>query len=211
MTTAMTTTFPMPVMPQQACVSTVKFETTINDVNGFCITGPGFDLQAITSRVRYAEVLHLNKMYCGLSLRNINGGMEFHSPDMKARSITIGRPGIIFQPMLAGARSRECILLADIMDLLAFQTLRRMMPGTFPDKIDFIVLNDPRNIASMIVDSDLYEKVWCAFPDTVSGKSLEMTILHRNGKNARSARHLFEGHSSLYDMLTDILESEFRA
>lgn len=170
-----------------------------HDYDRFCwdlMKREGFAPDAIAKGTCYMEVLHLNKVYRGIGIGNMNLGTEFYSPELKPEPITIHSFGILYLPLLDVARTPRCCVFADFMDCMAFLTLcERNYMGCSHDS-DMIVLNHPRNYRAMLVDLDLYEHVSCYFPQTDYGTVLTREVMVRHS-GAQDMSAIYGGHESL--------------
>ena len=119
---------------------------------------------------------------------------------------TINKPGITEFCVRSGFRSHECNIFASFIDYLAYKVLRDNDDLCEKYELlhcDCIVLNSPVNLNDFILSTDQYNKVHCFFPSTVSGITLEKTLLDRNS-HAVSHRDIYAGMNSLNDFVTSI-------
>lgn len=119
-----------------------------------------------------------------------------------SNTFTIEQSGILTFPFIKGVRSKSCCLFADVMDYTAFVYLSGT-PGRerYPKCCDGIVLNAPCNFSCLLseIERSTYEYVYCFFPDTILYKTIEETIISRNGGKAVSMGVLYEGYVSLHE------------
>lgn len=160
----------------------------------------GFNPRVFMRQMRLVEVQYFNRIYKGIGLCNKSGGIEFYDSEMPFAPVTVGKSDIVYIPQLSTGRSTSCCLFADILDCFGYQTMLMEKQEGYVENCDYIIMNTPGNFGSLIVDSDLYEKIYLLFPDTDYGRVARLTLQHRN-KNAVDLSHLFSGYSSLTDMI----------
>jgi len=117
-----------------------------------------------------------------------------------ACTFTVGEPGVLTLPLLRDSKSKGCCVFSDVLDYLAYYYLVNVRKdGSLPRGCDSIVLNDHRNFLRLLVFSDVYDDVYCFFPQTILEKTMELTLIQRHGSGAVSMGHVFEGHATLYE------------
>lgn len=114
-------------------------------------------------------------------------------------TFTVYRSGLLTLPFVRGFRSESCCVFSNILDYLSYILLANGREPGFPRGCDAIVLNHPRNILRLLLSCDVYEHVYCFFPNTIYGKTLESTLLERNASRAVSQCYLYAGHATLFD------------
>lgn len=115
-------------------------------------------------------------------------------------TFTAGQPGLLTFPLVKGVKCKSCCLFADVLDYLAYICLSgKTRKDDIPRNCDSIVLNDPRNFLKMLISCDIYDHIYCFFPDTVTGKTMEKTILRRFDPRAVSMSYLYESQVTLYE------------
>lgn len=185
----------------------IRAEATFNDECRQMLIAEGFTAFDRMGNVLSVEILHLNKVYRGIGIRNSNRGMEFYSPKLTGDTITIDSYGILYLPLLTTERSHSCCLFQSYLDCLAYETLRQRKADGIRPNCDYIILNSPRNFGAMMVDSDLYEKVYSLFPNTEYGGTVRSTLMTRN-KHVEDLSGIFDGYESLSDMIRKQYASE---
>lgn len=120
-----------------------------------------------------------------------------------ARFVTFEQPGILEFPLLKGMKSKSCCLFFDIFDYLSYSHLvdNYFLSG-IPRGCDCIVMNDIRNFITMLLHSDDYDNVYCFFPNTVLGKTMEKTVTTRKKSRVASCSSLFKYCITLYEFVT---------
>lgn len=116
---------------------------------------------------------------------------------------TIDRPGYLIFPLTKDMSSKECILFMEFFDYLSYMHLTGDddTSTVFPRHCDCYVMNDVRNFISTMLDTEHYDKIYCFFPDTVLGRTMEQTLLQRNPEHVVSGFKYYKGYISLYDMV----------
>ena len=160
-------------------------------------------VRALTARIdSYHQCLRERPVLL-LRIEALRGKIcEFSAMLKVLPTVSIERSGLLFFPRYEGVRSRQVCLFGNFLDYLAYRTLVSS-DGSDPHGLvlcDAIVMNSPVNFVDMLLDSDLYEGITCFFPATVSGLTMEATVLSRNPR-AESRRDLYEEVGSLYGML----------
>lgn len=149
---------------------------------------------------RYREVIN-RKWYLEMYIQELTSKIEEKEKDAVAsNTFTVHQPGILTFPFVNGLKSKSCCLFADILDYLAYvyQVNENKKEG-FPRICDSIVLNDPRNFLKLFILCDTYDSIYCFFPNTISGKTMEETIISRHGSRVVSMSHLYDGSVSLFE------------
>lgn len=115
-------------------------------------------------------------------------------------SVTIDRPGLLEFPLTRGKRSKSCCLFADMFDYLSYiHVLGSTKKHRFPRRTDSFVMNDIRNFLSLMLHSDGYDHIFCFFPHTTLGETMEKTVIQRNQSCAVSMYGLYEGFVNLHE------------
>lgn len=112
--------------------------------------------------------------------------------------LTVNQYGITSLPFYRGIKSKTCCVFADMLDYLAYIQLVNNKQKGLPMNCDSVVLNNPRNFLKLLLHCDTYDEIVCFFPDTVTGKTMEKTLLKRHESRARSMSSLYAGHVTLY-------------
>ena len=135
----------------------------------------------------------------GLGCSNINGGIEFFSPIMNGRTITVGTPGLIMFKKSKKRNTKECYLLDNMIDYLALRTLQHEghLAGKYPVFADYMILNDVRNVLSFICESEVYDIVHSMLPHTDAGLILTETMKVRNPHHVTDDSDLYDGFESI--------------
>ena len=135
----------------------------------------------------------------GLGCSNINGGIEFLSPVMKDKTMTLGNPGLIMFKKSKKKNTRECYLLFNMIDYLALRTLQHEghLAGKYPVFADYLILNDVRNVLSFICESEVYDVIHSMLPRTDAGLILTETMKTRNPHHVKDDSELFDGFESI--------------
>lgn len=127
--------------------------------------------------------------------------------DMKRqRSIlstfTIGKSDILTFSLVDNRRQKSVCVFANILDYLSYIALTcEADHSELPKNCDCIVLNAPVNFMKMLVSVDVYDDIFCFFPDTILYKTLEATVIQRDAPRAHSMSSFFSGSTSLYNYL----------
>lgn len=118
-----------------------------------------------------------------------------------ASTFTIEQPGLLTFPWIKGIVAKQVNLFADMFDYLAYVFLSTNPDAEkLPTLCDNIVLNDPRNFTDMLLSSVGYDHIYCFFPHTLLGKTIEKTILERfNSDRVMSLGDYYEGYATLYE------------
>lgn len=144
------------------------------------------------------------KQYLELFIQELTLKIDQKEKDVVAAgTLTVEQPGILTLSFLRGAKSKSCCVFADVLDYLAYVRLANdNKTEGFPRNCDSIVLNDPRNFLKLLLHCDNYEHIYCFFPDTISGRTMEETVIKRNGSRAVSMTHLYSGSVTLFEHST---------
>lgn len=114
-------------------------------------------------------------------------------------TVTLNYPGVLFFPVRRNTKSEACCLFADFLDYLSYQQmLKSGQDKNLPSGCDCIVINHACNFIPAMLDSEEYNLIYCAFPNTAAGKVMEATVISRNIKRCKSLRNLYEGYRNLY-------------
>lgn len=117
-----------------------------------------------------------------------------------ANTFTIEQPGLLTFPWVKGIVAKSVCLFADMFDYLAYVYLSNNPDAKqLPCLCDNIVMNDPRNFMAMMLNSDSYDHVYCFFPHTYLGETIEQTILRRNDSRVVIMSDYYEGYTTLYE------------
>lgn len=116
-----------------------------------------------------------------------------------ANTFTVNRSDILSRSYFRGHRSKDCCVFADVLDYLAYRHLtNENQADGFPRSCDCVVLNDPRNFLKLLLRCDVYDHIYCFFPDTIAGKTMEETLIERKGAHAESMTYLYDGYVTLF-------------
>ena len=121
------------------------------------------------------EIVHLNRLYSGIGIRNINGGLEYFSKQTGA--VTIGRPGLLSVRKRKGLRSRQCCIFGNIMEYLRSASSPNQYQTAIIKENDCIVLNDFQNIEFFFRTCKKYEKTYSFLSETLTGQTIEKTLV----------------------------------
>lgn len=97
-------------------------------------------------------------------------------------TITLSNPGTICFPKKEGKRTQACCLFVNFLDYLFYQTLLQTTDDLCIEDCDCLIMNNVYNFATLLLDSDYYERVYCVFPHNTFGKTMEMTLRSRRGE-----------------------------
>ena len=129
----------------------------------------------------------------------------YGSLELKERALfvtntyTIGHPGLLTIPLLKGVTSRKCCLFWDICDYMAYiYLLNCSRTSKLPSLSDVIILNDPRNLLSLLVNIDTYDHIYCFFPHTAAGVLLCSAVKERQSDCVTDISGCFKPYVSLY-------------
>lgn len=84
----------------------------------------GINPSSIPEEVYSIDCSSLNRVWHGIGMRNVHGGVEFISLTEMKRPTTIHRKGITLQPSKKGSVA-SCCLFSNFMDYLAYLSLSR--------------------------------------------------------------------------------------
>ncbi len=117
-----------------------------------------------------------------------------------ANTFTIDQPGILTFPRIKGFVAKSVCLFSDLFDYLAYVYMSNNPDAReLPYFCDNIVMNDPRNFMTMMLNSDGYDHIYCFFPHTYMGKTMERTILERNDPRVVTMSDYYDGYTTLYE------------
>ena len=116
-------------------------------------------------------------------------------------TFTINQPGLLTFPWMKGIVAKQVSLFADMFDYIAYVFLASHPDAEkLPTLCDCIILNDPRNFTDMMLSSVGYDRIYCFFPHTLSGDTMEKTLLHRvDSRCVVSLRDYFKDYPTLYE------------
>lgn len=163
--------------------------------------------------IKIAE--HLNKAYRIKCLRFLYGEVIYYtSPSytlpLVVNTITIGDFNVICCPFNEFVRSRSCCLFTDLMDYLAFKTLLYKGGLHLPSDSDCLIMNSLNNFVNMMIDSDLYERVYCFFPCDEVSKTMEKTLISRRADSVKTFS-FYQHYLRLFDYNKHYYGKENRA
>ena len=124
----------------------------------------GINPSSIPEEVYSIDCSSLNRVWHGIGMRNVHGGVEFISLTEMKRPTTIHRKGITLQPSKKGSVA-SCCLFSNFMDYLAYLSLSKDGKIALPKECDCIILNHHFNLF---------------LPNSSAGKVLTRTIMDRN-------------------------------
>lgn len=139
----------------------------------------GINPSSIPEEVYSIDCSSLNRVWHGIGMRNVHGGVEFISLTEMKRPTTIHRKGITLQPSKKGSVA-SCCLFSNFMDYLAYLSLSKDGKIALPKECDCIILNHYFNLSHFLVESEEYEEVNLFLPNSSAGKVLTRTIMDRN-------------------------------
>lgn len=139
----------------------------------------GINPSSIPEEVYSIDCSSLNRVWHGIGMRNVHGGVEFISLTEMKRPTTIHRKGITLQPSKKGSVA-SCCLFSNFMDYLAYLSLSKDGKIALPKECDCIILNHHFNLSHFLVESEEYEEVNLFLPNSSAGKVLTRTIMDRN-------------------------------
>lgn len=139
----------------------------------------GINPSSIPEEVYSIDCSSLNRVWHGIGMRNVHGGVEFISLTEMKRPTTIHRKGITLQPSKKGSVASSC-LFSNFMDYLAYLSLSKDGKIALPKECDCIILNHHFNLSHFLVESEEYEEVNLFLPNSSAGKVLTRTIMDRN-------------------------------
>lgn len=139
----------------------------------------GINPSSIPEEVYSIDCSSLNRVWHGIGMRNVHGGVEFISLTEMKRPTTIHRKGITLQPSKKGSVA-SCCLFSKFMDYLAYLSLSKDGKIALPKECDCIILNHHFNLSHFLVESEEYEEVNLFLPNSSAGKVLTRTIMDRN-------------------------------
>lgn len=139
----------------------------------------GINPSSIPEEVYSIDCSSLNRVWHGIGMRNVHGGVEFISLTEMKRPTTIHRKGITLQLSKKGSVA-SCCLFSNFMDYLAYLSLSKDGKIALPKECDCIILNHYFNLSHFLVESEEYEEVNLFLPNSSAGKVLTRTIMDRN-------------------------------
>lgn len=139
----------------------------------------GINPSSIPEEVYSIDCSSLNRVWHGIGMRNVHGGVEFISLTEMKRPTTIHRKGITLQLSKKGSVA-SCCLFSNFMDYLAYLSLSKDGKIALPKECDCIILNHHFNLSHLLVESEEYEEVNLFLPNSSAGKVLTRTIMDRN-------------------------------
>ena len=116
-------------------------------------------------------------------------------------TFTIKQPGLLTFPWVKGIVAKQVNLCADMFDYIAYVFLASNLDAEkLPTLCDNIILNDPRNFTDMMLNSVGYDRIYCFFPHTLSGDTMEKTLLQRiDARRVISLRDYYKDYPTLYE------------
>ena len=139
----------------------------------------GINPSSIPEEVYSIDCSSLNRVWHGIGMRNVHGGVEFISLTEMKRPTTIHRKGITLQLSKKGSVA-SCCLFSNFMDYLAYLSLSKDGKIALPKECDCIILNHHFNLSHFLVESGENEEVNLFLPNSSAGKVLTRTIMDRN-------------------------------
>ena len=119
---------------------------------------------------------------------------------LAASTLSVQQHGILTLTFLREMKSKACCVFADVLDYLAYVHLANdIRTAGFPMKCDCAILNNPRNFLKLLLHCDTYDQIYCFYPNTISGKTMEETMIKRHGARAVSMSRLYAGHVTLFE------------
>ena len=118
------------------------------------------------------------------------------------QTVTFNEPGVLFFPYKRNEKSSSCCVFASLIDYLSYETL--LKDGTdisLPTNCDCIVVNNVRNFPDALLDCEDYQRIYCLFPNTDTGRVMAYTIRHRNKGRYVDASKLYSTHIDLHDFM----------
>lgn len=126
------------------------------------------------------DVTFMSSDFHTIGMKNSNGGIELYCPMLQSTPFSYGQHGLTIIFDTPGILSRRCYLFQDFMDYLAFTSLQDSQK--WYKHGDAIIVNSPDNFVEALIESDVYEEVYSAFPNTEYGRYLYLTLKQRNQK-----------------------------
>lgn len=116
-------------------------------------------------------------------------------------TFTIKQPGLLTFPWVQGIVAKQVNLFADMFDYIAYVFLANNSAAEkLPTVCDNIILNDARNFTDMMLNSVGYDRIYCFFPHTLSGDTMEKTFLERiDTRRVISLRDYYKDYPTLYE------------
>lgn len=111
----------------------------------------GINPSSIPEEVYSIDCSSLNRVWHGIGMRNVHGGVEFISLTEMKRPTTIHRKGITLQPSKKGSVA-SCCLFSNFMDYLAYLSLSKDGKIALPKECDCIILNHHFNLSHFLVE-----------------------------------------------------------
>lgn len=170
----------------------------------------GINPLRIPDSVISVEVLCLNRICKGVGIKNRHGGMEFFSRDYPINGlVNINHSEVLMFSSSKKMTSHSCCLFADMLDYLSYLTLLGEPEGEkLPRNCDCFVMNDVNNFIAIMLDTISYDHVYCLFPNTDTGKTMEKTIISKNQSRAIAESELYNNYESLHEYVKVVRQHE---
>lgn len=166
-----------------------------------------FCLSLLPSVFKVVEILHSRSVLRGIGVENRKGGTEVVTFVDKPMMFTISNPGVVFIPAISGLVSMNCRIFLNLLDYMAFLTLKKKRKECFIEDYDCFILNDVRNYVQFQLDIDDYEEVYSYMPNNLVGNTIYKTLFTRK-TNVENCISDFMGFQSLFDCLLSLLDDE---
>ena len=152
----------------------------------------------------YCDGVELECMNCvihGISMKNLNGGLEIYSDKYCQSPVTFGNKGLTYVKSKGAPKELHLILFADYIDFLAYKTLHDCLFKEIPECSDVLILNDVSNLTEMMKMLDSYDHFHLLLPLSIAGRTLSKTIegLHESTTTNHSMKY------SCFQRLSDFI------
>ena len=155
--------------------ATIKHERMMDYNSEELLRSEDIDPSSAPVTPKKVDIVHLNRLYSGIGLRNVNGGLEYFSHETGV--VTIGRPGLVSVRKRKGLRSRQCCIFSNIMDYLRYSTGSNQYQTAIIKGNDCIVLNDFQNIELFFRTCKKYEQVYSFLSEALTDLTIEKTLV----------------------------------
>ena len=147
----------------------------------------------------------LHHFFHGIGIRNIHNGLEFFNDDECKLPKTAGTPGLVVVVNTLRWENRSCLLFENLMDMLAFLTLRKHQLLSkrvkIPQKCDYIILNKVVNLQFLFARIEEYSHIFCFFSNTEYGEVLKETVLDLHKGYSKDCSKMYSRCKSIADYL----------
>ena len=147
----------------------------------------------------------LHHYFHGIGIRNVHNGLEFFNDDECKLPKTAGTPGLVVVVNTLRWENRSCLLFENLMDMLAFLTLRKHQLLSkrvkIPPKCDYIILNKVVNLQFLFARIEEYSHIFCFFSNTEYGEVLKETVLDLHKGYSKDCSKMYSRCKSIADYL----------